>query len=184
MIYVNVNSTIYSASGVLELVGEVLPAPTPTLPARNYANVTPVLTANSSAGCVASASSEYSEGGVTASAYKAFNGVTGSGWANGYSSAVVAPPHWLMLELAAPVPIYSFDWKIRTDANTLAPIDAEFLAWNGSEWVSLYTTANLAWANGERKGADVAVPGIYSKIKMWIGASGPLCQIDELRIFS
>lgn len=177
-LYVNLNGAIHEASGLLALTVDVAPAPT---------DIVPALTANVSAGCVASASSEYSESGITGSAYKAFDRGDGSGWANGWSSAAQATPsapQVLTIELPTSKVCNTYSMKIRSDVNFLSPTAWIMEGWNGTAWVEIHSVDGLSWANGETKNYTVTAPGAYSRYRWRIIASGALCQIDEIRMFS
>jgi hypothetical protein len=183
-VFININGVIHEASGDLSIALDTDPA---TLPAQNHADVTPVLNANSCNSYLASATSEYSESGTTASAFKAFNNVSGSGWQNGWSStaqATAAAPQILELDLPALQVVYSYSVKIRSDANTMAPFAWALEGWDGSAWVAVQNVSGLTWVNGELKTFTVTTPGIFGRYRWRITDSGPLCQIDEIRIYS
>jgi hypothetical protein len=184
-VYVNVNGVIHTASGRLTLAS--VPKPAPSLPPRNNAEITPTLSAPTGGGHTAFATSEYSEAGITAAAWRAFNKQTGNGWAVGWSSTSqpsASAPQILQIDMPAAAPCYSYNLTNRSDANTLCPNTWTFEGWNGSAWSVLHSANSISFADGETKAFNVTSPGVYSKYRWCVTAGGALCQIAEARVFS
>lgn len=181
-VYANINGVIH------ELAGVVSATPVSSdVPARDDAEVTSLMTSQNSAGFVASASSEYAEGGVSAKAWKAFSGVGGSGWANGWSSTAKptpAAPQFLQLDLPSAKPVYSYRLTIRTDANSLAPSAWIFQGWDGSVWHDLHSVTGQTWTNGETKEFQTQSQGNYSRYRWLVSDGGALVQLAKARLFS
>lgn len=161
--------------------------PPPSIPVANGQALIPLMTGPTTSGIAISATSEYSESGITASAWRACDGVLGPGWYHGWSSSAkatsVAPQDWI-IQFGNAVPVYGGEITIRSDANTLAPISGTFDAFDGANWIILHAFSNLAWSNGETKTFTVAPTNLYSRYRFrWID-SGPLCQIVDLQLRS
>lgn len=186
--FVTINGVTYQLHGVLTPVDQIPPPPPPVIPAQDNQEWTPTMAANSSGGYVASATSEYSESGTTASAFKAFNGMSGSGWASGWSSsfqATTGAPQILTLALPQAKALYTYSVKIRSDANTLAPLSWVLEGYDGSAWQSIHVVSGLSWENGDEKSFIVAAPpGVYVGYRWRITSSGVFCQVDQIRLFS
>lgn len=176
-VYVNVGGVIHTATGTLTIAET--PSKTP---------IVPMMTGASQSGFVVSATSEYSESGTTASAWKAFNGVTGNGWAVGWSSTAAATggsPQVLQVDLPEVQTCTSYTLTNRSDANTVAPTAWEFQGWtSGGGWVTLDTQAAVSWANGEVKEFNITTPGAYLHYRWRFTGSGALCQVAEAQLWA
>ncbi len=165
------------------------PITTPPPSSGSGVDFVPALISNSSSGYVVSATSEYSEGGITAAAYKAFNKVQpGSGWGNSWSSATRAStsvPQILKIILPSPSTCSAYKIKIRDDSVALSPIAWIFrgLRTDG-QWMTIHEKSNVIWSEGETKTFASDSADQFSAFEWVITDSGVLCQIGELSLLS
>jgi hypothetical protein len=181
--FVIINGVTYELHGLLTPVGQ----PLPEIPEETGVEIPLAMTAPSSGGFTASASSEYSESGTTASAWKAFDAIIGSGWSLGWSSTAKATsgaPQTISLLFSEPKTVYSYKMKIRNDVNTLSPISWVVEALSNGVLVQVGSASSQSWSNGEEKTFNLDTPGVYSGLRWRCADSGTLCQIQRIRLFS
>jgi hypothetical protein len=159
------------------------PPPPPTgLPAETGVEFTPTMTANNlPSGSVASATSEYDD---NCQAYKALDKGSGPSYTNGWSSAAQAsasvPQVW-SLKLPVAKACYKYSIKSRTDTGNNSPRAWIVKAADGS--IIHQVTSLSPWSAGEVKTFTVTTPVLSDRFSFHFTASGPLCQVDELRLF-
>jgi hypothetical protein len=189
-VFVSIGGVIHELSGVVSASASPPPpppAPPPAPSGRTGEEITVLMTGATSKGFTASATSEYGEGPTTAAAWKAFDGITGSGWSIGWSSsakATVAAPQCLQLDLPTAKKVFSYKLRNRSDANNLAPTAWVFEGWDGSAWQSLHTVSGVWWGFGQVKSFDTTTQGSFTRYRWRFTDSGPLCQVAEAKLFS
>lgn len=175
------NGVIYEATSlVLDVVTVGAPAPAPAL-----VDLIPALTSGNSGGYVVTATSEYSEGGITASGWKMFNRVVTDGWEQAWNAGSVSMPQSVTLRTPAPIRIKEYTVQIRAGATTLR-CDAWQLQgrmYGSSTWNTIDTVAGLVWSAGETKRFIVDNQGDYDEHRLYVTAAGVQAEIVEMRLY-
>lgn len=173
---------IKTSSGWFVVDGTDGTEPTPS----GFVDLVPALTSNSAGGYVVSATSEYSESGQTASAYKAFDRVVDGNWNTTWNAggvATVSAPKILTIETPSAIEIKMYSVQIRLLANTLCPKAWKLQGWDGSAWVDIHTASKPSWYDGEIQPYMISSSAAYSKHRLYITDSGVQCEIAEVRFY-
>lgn len=180
----NLPSGQFIAKGVIDITTPYTSAPPPNLPPQNGQNITPLMTGPTTGGWTFSATSEYTESGVTASAWKAANGSAPSAlWQNGWSSAVapsVSSPQTLSIRNTQQFAIYSVGLRVRTDL-ALLPVACKIQDTAGNVLLSL---SSISWPTNSQTFV-LTTPALVTGLDIvFTASSGSLVQVDEISLFS
>lgn len=149
-------------------------------------DVTPDMTGPTTDQWTISATSEYTESGQTANAWKACTPGNEATWTDKWSSAAQAtassPQVWT-LQSSAPFQVSSLHLISRPDANTLEPLNFQLID-NTNNGNVLYDSGStpLTWQDGEEKSFAFTTT-VTQSISVRVTDSGSLCQF-KVRLFS